>query len=495
MDQENDEDDMPGPPPTPAIQHYYPSSSSQSNKSQQNKSSANSILKTSSFDASSSSASSQYAPQHPPPLGPNGMPTIKHGFLPPVGKPHLPSSGSTGSMSLGDGSSPISPAMMIGGDHEPMMLPPPESQAAAKARASHLEWLRQINALAQANNTNGIAALASQAQASPMPATYGMVPNGSVGMAPPHQHQANIQVPTNMAQQHQHQQHQPPTLATFPPPGVALHPTAAAALAAANNPLFFSHAAAILRHHASSPVETEEKRAKRLERNRESARKSRRRKKERLNNLEGKVNAMHNRIDKERRIQINSMEKVLGEHEQERILQLVEEYSNQEGDDTRDERLGNALSHLLSSTNEFTIRKDIVEFQYTTLSQYLLPRYQKFLLWLVLQPDSFFTVGKEEHTKREAEQNIPRGTSGKISSKQIGDELTNGRKLENGKFIPPPPPPEYAQQHHLQQQSDSGEKNNPVAQAFDAGRMWPLTCFELSISVDQEDRFLSALKR
>jgi len=89
-------------------------------------------------------------------------------------------------------------------------------------------------------------------------------------------------------------------------------------------------------------------------------------------------------------------------------------------------------------------------------------------------------------------QSLPRSASAKISSKQVGDELTNGRKLENGKMIPPPPPPSYAQQ---QQQGDSGEKSNSVAKAFDAARMWPLTCYELSISVDQEERFLQALKR
>jgi hypothetical protein len=398
-------------------------------------------------------------------------------------------------MSLVEGS-PISPAMMIGGDHEPLMLPPPDSHTAPNARDSHVEWLRQINALAQASNNNSAAtttsAPASQSLATPM-STYGMVPSVSMGTAQvlPHQqpqmnHQISATSPPNMSQQQQ----QVPTIATFPPQGVMIHPTAAAALAA-GNPLFFSHAAALLRHHTSSPIETEEKRAKRLERNRESARKSRRRKKERLSNLEGKVNSLYNKIEKERRSHINSMEIVLGEHQKERILQLIEEHGKQEGETSSDERLGQVLSQLLCSTIESTTRKDIVEFQYTTLSQYLLPRYQKFMLWLILHPESFYTSGKEEHAKREAELSIPRVTSGKISSKQIGEELTNGRKLDDGRFIPPSPPPMYDQQ----QQGDSGDRYTPIAQAFDAARMWPLTCFELSISVDQEDRFISALHR
>ena len=61
----------------------------------------------------------------------------------------------------------------------------------------------------------------------------------------------------------------------------------------------------------------------------------------------------------------------------------------------------------------------------------------------------------------------------------MGDELTNGRKLEDGTIEPPA----------------EGDKNNQTAQAFDAPRMWPLLCFELSISVDQEERFMQAHKR
>ncbi|KAL3925000.1 MAG: hypothetical protein SGILL_000694 [Bacillariaceae sp.] len=413
------------------------------------------------------------------------MPVIKHGFLPFVAKPAASGGGPT---AMQEGS-PISPAMMIGGEHEPMVLPSAnETQEAARARESHMEWLRQINAMAQANTMNG-----TSAAPIPMPATYGgVVPNNtatSAGMMHPLQQQH----PDHQQSLHavQQQQAQIPAIATFPAPGVALHPTAAAALAA-TNPLFFSHAAALLRHQTSSPVETEEKRAKRLERNRESARKSRRRKKERLSSLGDKVNALHNRIEQERRIQINSMENVLEAFEKEQTLQLAELYNEQEGDETREERMGNALTDLLIGKMEPAIRKDIVEFQYSTLSQHLLPRYQKFFLWLTLHPEAFFGTGKDEYSKREAELSLPRGTSGKISSKQVGDELTNGRKLDDGRFVPPPPPPSYEQ---MQQQGEGNEKGTANAMAFDASRMWPLTCFELSISVDQEEKFQQALKR
>jgi hypothetical protein len=82
-----------------------------------------------------------------------------------------------------------------------------------------------------------------------------------------------------------------------------------------------------------------------------------------------------------------------------------------------------------------------------------------------------------------------------VSSKQIGDELTNGRKPEdedNKESSSKSSPTTSGKRSD----SESGEeKINQTAQAFDASRMWPLTCFEFSISVDQEDKFLTAQKR
>ena len=477
----DDDDDYPSNgPTTPAVQHYYHSSSSaaattaaaaaggssSTSSSKPYFKPANSILKSSSFDLSSVSAPHFVQQQHP-------TSAFHHqpGFLPSVTKP--PSNAAA--IANMENGSPISPAMMIGGDHEPLLLPPPEQ----KARQEHLEWLRQLNERAAQ-------AAASYGAPAPTTSTNSTPHHGMPHHQQPHHHTTQQQQPVPHPQQQQ--------AATLPgfPAGVTLHPTAAAALAS-GNPLFFTHAAAFLRQRASSPVETEEKRAKRLERNRESARKSRRRKKERLSNLEEKVNKLHGLIEAERRVQIGFMEDVLVDYGKERILQLKEDYVTQEGDVYRDERLGNELGYLLIEMMEPPIRKEIIEFQYTTLNQYMLPRYQKFLLWLALHPESYFLAGKEEHAKREAEQDLPRPTSGKVSSKQIGDELTNGRKLSDGRFIPPPPVPTYS---HLIQHSDTVEpQSNSIAHAPDAARMWPLTCFELSISVDQEERFLQALKR
>ena len=65
----------------------------------------------------------------------------------------------------------------------------------------------------------------------------------------------------------------------------------------------------------------------------------------------------------------------------------------------------------------------------------------------------------------------------KMSSKQIGDEMTNGGKGSNTN------------------ESQVDSNGNQIAEAFDATRMWPLLCFELSISVDQEERLIQAHKR
>lgn len=62
---------------------------------------------------------------------------------------------------------------------------------------------------------------------------------------------------------------------------------------------------------------------------------------------------------------------------------------------------------------------------------------------------------------------------GKISSKQVGEDLTN--KMDDS--------------------SENGEKPNQTAGAFDKARMWPLVCFELSISVDQEEKLMNAHKK
>ena len=78
-------------------------------------------------------------------------------------------------------------------------------------------------------------------------------------------------------------------------------------------------------------------------------------------------------------------------------------------------------------------------------------------------------------------------SSGRVSSKQIGDELTNGWKSEKTA--------DKKKKSKADAADIKAERSNPTSRALDATRMWPLMCFELSISVDQEERLLQALKR
>ena len=356
--------------------------------------------------------------------------------------------------------SPVSPAAMIGSGHEELMLPPsPQiggrqqprmTESPQQPRQSHLEWLQHINALAQQAN-----ATSSN--------TSGPVPT-----------------PVQTTSSHPTQSGSTPPPAAFPYHGVPGLPSMSAAYGHA--PMYYAQAALNQLQQQQTPApESEEKRAKRLERNRESARKSRRRKKERLSQLEEKVSGLHNQIESARTVQIQYMTPQLQNFFLRRIMKLDAESAY--GDDVDKSE----LAAIFKGTGpNCEVQRAVIDFQYSKLKQTLLPRYQKFLLWLTLHPEDWFSAGKEDHVKREAAKQVARITSGKISSKQVGDELTNGSKLEDGTFVPPPQAPTP---------NSNGEKANQTAEAFDTLRMWPLLCFELSISVDQEERILRAYER
>jgi hypothetical protein len=81
-----------------------------------------------------------------------------------------------------------------------------------------------------------------------------------------------------------------------------------------------------------------------------------------------------------------------------------------------------------------------------------------------LQPEDFFTAKKEQQRLNNNSK------SGRISSKQIGEELTSEFNKIN---------------------ADEDEK----CSSNDWSDIWPLYCFELLVSVDQEERLISAQKR
>jgi hypothetical protein len=521
IDVDEVDDDHQRPPPTPVIQHYFPSSSSSSG--------------TTATTATSSGINfSQQTQQLPQPYFQHYQHQNHHQLQQQQQQQHIqyqrqlePIQSMKASLigpirnrsnnncfafqgynpGMEEGTSPMSPALeFIGGDHEPLLLPPvDDGKQENRQERRRPEWSTQIN------NNNGISTaneyVMSYGNSRVMPTSNNnnnIMNNNNLlhqGNATTTASTSTALAPAQMPLQLQRADHTTQetvsssevsanTTFASPPNNVApaLHPVAAAALAAgANSPLFFPHVSiAYLRQKVESIEETEEKRAKRLERNRESARKSRRRKKERLSNLGGKVDKLYSRMETERRIQINFMLDSIPENfEKEQLLQLKEVYDTTiQGEQNRssydDERTREMLSSVLIEQIEPSILKEVVEFQYNSLNQHLLQRYQKFILWLITQSETYYLSGKEEHSKRDQFEKI---SSGKISSKQLGEEISNGRKPEGGSAS------------KKKKKEDDENDNQQTAQASDAGRMWPLTCFELSISVEQEDRILQAHKR
>jgi hypothetical protein len=327
--------------------------------------------------------------------------------------------------------SPISPAATMGTPQEMLMLPPPPrnyGDGGAKSEAErqqHLAWLSQINTMAMMNR-----------HLPPTPQDPQQQQPGMMMQPPPHYH------------------------------GAPLAPT----------PVF--HPPHHLQQTASpAAAESEERRARRLARNRESARQSRRRKKEHLARLSKQVNGLHEAIEEERRHQLGDMEENLQKLRYQAIQQLA--LSQQAVTDptslitpTRE-----GIRELLDGLGpNCAVRQNCVSFQYSALKQLMLPKYQAFILWLTLQDENFFGAGKEEKAK-----------NARVSSKQIGEELTNEWKMS-------PATAERAMSPTNPADDDDGAMMLQ-ARADEAARLWPLFCFEISISVDQEDKLLNFHKR
>lgn len=258
--------------------------------------------------------------------------------------------------------SPISPTGMIGPLQEQLMLPPPSNNPSDRNQ-SHLSWLQHINAMAKA----------------------------ALKPAPPPQHPYSI---TSIA----------------PPPGVAMpqpisysNDIATMQPTTSPSPIFYAQVAR-LNSQLAAGGESEEKRARRLERNREAARKSRRRKKERLSHLEKKVANLYHQIETERRKEINSMDDALAENLKQKMA-IFRSASDEKFEHETRER----LSYLIQSTGpNCEVRRAVIEYQYSALKQTILPRYQKFLLWLTLHSEEYFTTGKEMyHSCQEGKEVSP----------------------------------------------------------------------------------------
>jgi hypothetical protein len=268
-----------------------------------------------------------------------------------------------------------------------------------------------------------------------------MLPSGPQTDAEKQQHLLWLQHINAMAQ-----------MARQPSSGVAGYPSSVFPLHTAN--------AAAAANAATAGVETEEKRARRLARNRESARQSRRRKKERLATLEDKVTSLFGELEEQRRAKMMEMEDQLRAARRRELRAL-------DGATVTRERL---VQFLRETGCNIPVRERVISFQLEKLRQLVLPRHEEFLAWLTLQPDDFFTSLRDRRLNNNSNNN----KTGRISSKQIGEELTSefNNKLNNNN-------------------ADEDEKLSSV----DPSEIWPLYCFELLVSVDQEERLISAQKR
>ena len=454
-------------PPTPAIHYYHSGHGSSSGKSPAASVFGGKPPKFKPPTSSSASSSSSAAQYYMPPQsqessastilmkakasllsgGGSASATVRSSVGTDSSNAGISAAGGSGRMT--DELSPISPAAMIGNaEHEPMILPPtPEKYAFPGShmanpnnnnqnqmpQQSHLEWLQHINAMAKASIHSSNGGAASAPLPTPTPASSSVPPQ----QQPP--------VPTIYSNMSPHTTQRPQsatgTPSAPPPRTVAAAPgvpvSAAHAIQQFSNgvaipphragDMLYTHLAQLQKQPQISEAESEEKRARRLERNRESARKSRRRKKERLSHLGAKVAGLHTKLAKERQKDINGMNIGLRQDSVKLLAELNTKYDNlcdiknehedmtesnnnnmdgnckKTGDDSK--IIEDELYQWMESTGpNCEVRRAVVDFQYTTLEQTLLPKYEKFLLWLTLHQEEYLTEAKEIHSRREGKQ-------------------------------------------------------------------------------------------
>lgn len=217
-------------------------------------------------------------------------------------------------------------------------------------------------------------------------------------------------------------------------------------------------------------MESKEKRDRRLARNRESARQSRRRKKQLLFDLGGHVHRLHMEIESVRQKKLMVMDRELDRDKKGAIRELFSMEKLLESDEKENLCKERIKIIIRDGGANSAPRRLAATFQYDTLRQLILPYYKQYLLWLSLKTDSFFTVAKEKRSK------TGKGT-GRVGSKHVGDELTTAHKCA------------------AKINNKGTTKTNIACGVDDSSRVWPLICYELGVSLDQEEKLLNAFQR
>ena len=230
-----------------------------------------------------------------------------------------------------------------------------------------------------------------------------------------------------------------------------------------------------------------EKRRQRLARNRESARQSRRRKKEHLASLSAKVQKLQRQLEAEVRSKIRSMEGGLTRQRNNMLDKwLVEQEKKRSGTASDENTSSSSIVACVDSRNQLAkvigktsvsceIRRAVIAHQYHCLRQAFLSSHNHYSVWMMMQSSTFFTEASRKRdlelamtggaisSGSERENNKSAGS--RANSKQIGEELYNEeRKHGNGGV--------------------SCQANNGV-------RMWPLFCYEITMTMEQEERVIN----
>lgn len=217
-------------------------------------------------------------------------------------------------------------------------------------------------------------------------------------------------------------------------------------------------------NEVSKPVEQKEdpavlaeKRQRRLARNRESARQSRRRKKERLVNLGGKVNQLQRQLEAEVRQKIQSMEAGLNRKRSAQIQRLWNEGGQQNIDE---------LKEILQCTGvNSPIRRAVIAHQYDFLRQSFFASHSQFAVWLMRQSHNCFTASNflKPAPAPDKDPNKKSTAGTRANSKLVGERLYQ----------------------------DENDGKGVTCQAHDELRVWPLYCYEVGMTMEQEERIVN----
>lgn len=271
-----------------------------------------------------------------------------------------------------------------------------------------------------------------------------------------------------------------------------------------------------------------EKRRQRLARNRESARQSRRRKKELLTTLSAKVRKLQSQLEKEVRSKIGSMEMELTSSRNARIDAWLSEFmvQSQTGGSIPEGGINvsmnidwerrNTLAKILSTVGiNCEIRRTVIANQYHFLRQAFLSPQNHFSLWMMIQSSTFFTEASRRQQNELASNKCSssnsssadiagstgngavasKTNSSRANSRQIGETIyneENSKQQASGDAS-------YSDENSTQfggdvsynEDSKRGQQCYVSCNTRDEGKMWPLFCHEIGVTMEQEDRIIN----